>query len=360
MFTVFLLCSSLISCVEFTGYGPQGPDPSQPNLSHPGLWIANEGAFTQGQASLSFYDILEDTVYNQVFRAVNDRPLGDILQSISYYRGKAYLVVNNSRKIEVVDSITFESIATITGLSSPRQLLGHNGLLYITDLYSETIEVLDADSYESIASIASGGWTEDMVVLNEKLYVTVQQLFINNVPGSAKGLLAIDTETQQQAGFIDLPQGANSLEPDETGRIWVLCDGGLEEETGGLFRVDPLSMSIVTSIEWPSAVYSGSRLQAVANGTELYFILSDPENGLNAYDIYRMPVTAMELPTQPLIEGRGLYIYGLFVDEANDQLFYTDAVGLVQEGFVYIYDLISNESGGEYGAGIFPSQMVQH
>jgi len=354
---LMLLALWLISCVEFSGYGPQGPDPSLPNLSHPGIWIANEGAFTQGQASLSFYDRLEDTVYNNVFRAVNNRPVGDVLQSVSYYDSRAFLVVNNSRKIEVVDSITFEHLYTISGLSSPRQLVGHNGRLFITDLYSDRIEVLDADSYEQVTTIETGGWTEDMLLHNGKLYVTVQQLFINNTSGSAKGLLVLDVNALDAVGFVDLPQGANSLTLDADDQLWVLCDGGLEEEIGGLFRIDPVSLLIERSIHFPSVVYSASRLQAGSSGEQLYFILSDPENGLNAYDIYRMNLSEDELPSTPFIDGGGLYIYGLLIDDAHGQLFYTDAVGLIQEGFLYRHDLVSGQLSEIYLAGIFPSEL---
>ena len=179
-------------CIADQNPGPIGLNPEAPNLTHNGYWIANEGGFTLGQASLSFLDIVEDTLYNNVFEAINGRPLGDVLQSVNYYKGKAYLIINNSRKIEVVDSITFQSLTTITDLNSPRELIGFQNKLFITDLYSNQITVLDASNYELIDEIETGGWNSKMLIYKNQLFVTQQQIFSNNVPGNLKGLWKFD------------------------------------------------------------------------------------------------------------------------------------------------------------------------
>ena len=206
-----LLCLLCSRCIENKGFGPIGSDASLPNLTHAGLWIVNEGGFTFGQGTLSFYDLVEDSMYNNVFQGINGRPLGDVFQSISYYRGKAFLVVNNSRKIEVLDSVSFEYIHTIDDLVSPRQVLGYKNMLYVSDLFSNEIMVLDALTFEELDVIESGGWTEQMIIVQDQLYVTVQQTFQNNVPGSRKGLLSIDPDNWVVDDYIPLVQGANSM-----------------------------------------------------------------------------------------------------------------------------------------------------
>ena len=85
-----------------------------------GILISNEGNFQWGNASVSFYDEEKDTLLQDVFQSVNQRPLGDVLQSIYLDDKYAYLVVNNSGKIEVVEKHSFDLQHTISGFMSPR------------------------------------------------------------------------------------------------------------------------------------------------------------------------------------------------------------------------------------------------
>ncbi|MEZ5007500.1 MAG: hypothetical protein R2753_05010 [Chitinophagales bacterium] len=347
----------LSSCIDNKSAGPIGINPTVPNLTHPGLWIVNEGGFTFGQASLSFLDLVEDSMYNKVFEGINGRLLGDVFQSINFYKGKAYLTVNNSQKIEVVDSLTFESIATITGFNSPREIVGYQNKLFITDLYSNKMKVVDATTYAEMAVIETKGWTNKMLIHNDKLYVTVQQIFANNTPTSRKGLLIIDPITYEIDKYLALAQGANSLVLDKNNKLWVLCDGGLEEEIGGLFKIDPLAHSIETAIYFPSEEYSASSLQMNKAKDQLYFIIADPGEGIDAFDIMKMDINVTELPNETWFDGEQLYIYGFMLDEERDEFYFNNAVGLLQEGFCYKYRLSNQSFIEKYQTGIFPSEL---
>ena len=50
---------------------------------------------------------------------VNNRPLGDMVQSFSVADDKGFIVVNNSQKVEVVLLNTFKSSGCIRGILSP-------------------------------------------------------------------------------------------------------------------------------------------------------------------------------------------------------------------------------------------------
>ncbi len=85
-----------------------------------GILISHEGNFTSGNASVSYVSNDYSIVENSVFNNVNSRLLGDTAQSIAFNEGLAYIIVNVSQKIEVVDRYTFKSIATIdTGFNKP-------------------------------------------------------------------------------------------------------------------------------------------------------------------------------------------------------------------------------------------------
>jgi hypothetical protein len=116
-----LLIIFLLGCES----NPSSSDEDQiPELSFEGAFIANEGNFQQGNASLSYYDAGQGKMYNNVFKNTNDRDLGDVANSICIRDSLAYLVINNSDKIEAISINSFKSAKTISlpAGSSPRHI----------------------------------------------------------------------------------------------------------------------------------------------------------------------------------------------------------------------------------------------
>src|SRR4051812_49296144 len=88
-----------------------------------GVFVTNEGNFMGGNAKVSFYRYSDQTTVEDLFHPVNARQFSDVCQSMSIINGNAYLVVNNSGKIEVVTTIYLRSIGSISGFVSPRYIL---------------------------------------------------------------------------------------------------------------------------------------------------------------------------------------------------------------------------------------------
>src|SRR5665648_62997 len=104
----------VVSCTKISN------NPTGSFLTGSGVFILNEGNFRWGNGSLSFYSYDSSKIYNDLFHTINGRPLGDVPNSMKTIGDKAYIVVNNSGKIEVINSNTLESLTTINGLISPR------------------------------------------------------------------------------------------------------------------------------------------------------------------------------------------------------------------------------------------------
>ena len=91
--------------------------------SDEGFFVVNEGNYTWGNASLSFYNYRTGLIENQVFYRVNNIPLGDVALHMQIYKNKGFIVVNNSGKIYVINPFTFQYLGSIQGFTSPRNLI---------------------------------------------------------------------------------------------------------------------------------------------------------------------------------------------------------------------------------------------
>jgi len=297
-----------------------------------GVLIANEGNFQWGNASVSFYDAEKDTIYQEVFQGVNQRPLGDVLQSVTLSDDKAYLVLNNSGKVEVVDKNSFELEITISGFISPRyiQIVSPNKA-YVSDLYSDKIAVIDLHSNEISAYIPCEGWTEEMVQIGDLVYVA--NLEFNHIG-------VIDIHNDVIVDRIPVSTSINSLKKDRQNRLWL---SGQENGDGLVLCMDPKTSNILHSYviegEDPSELFLSEA------GNDVYF-LSD--------GVWHINVNVDEVSAIPIIPAEGKLFYGLFVHD--DKIYIADAINYVQKGTVWVYDLQRNLLD-QWEAGMIPSEF---
>ena len=131
--------------------------PQMPDSNLVGMFIANEGNFQWGNASLSFYNPASGLVQTDIYKANNGKGIGDVLQSICSFQDKLYLVVNNSQKISVLNAKTWKEIHTITGFNSPRYFLPVNTQkAYVSDLYENAVYVLNLNTQQMGLLIGGG------------------------------------------------------------------------------------------------------------------------------------------------------------------------------------------------------------
>ena len=101
-----------------------GPTHSSPaNIDQYNILVGCEGNFGMGNGSVSAYDMVNNQVTNNYFYQVNGYTLGDVVQSIEKINGNIYIVVNNSGKIEVIDTANFETQSVITAQSELERVL---------------------------------------------------------------------------------------------------------------------------------------------------------------------------------------------------------------------------------------------
>jgi len=289
-----------------------------------GLFIVNEGTFGYGNASLHHINLENDSLNNNedLFKPNNNRPLGDIFQSMTLINNNAWLVVNNSGKIEVINPETSKSLATIKNLKSPRYALEVSpGKVYVTDIYSNSISIIDVNSFTKTGEIKCNGWTEELLLYQNKVWVTNH---------NSTYLYLINPITDQITDSVNLAYGGSSLLGDNDGKIWVLCSGDvLKNKTGGLFCLNPTTFKIEKQLLFISSSFNPVKLNQNPTNDSLYFI----NNG-----IYGFPKTASILPDNPFVtQPSNSAFYGLTIQPSTGNIFVGDAGDYVSRGNIRMY-----------------------
>ncbi|MFB6258386.1 MAG: DUF5074 domain-containing protein [Flavobacteriales bacterium] len=317
----FLLLFLFSSC-EKEEIGPQYVDElggERVITGKEALYVVNEGNFQSGNASLTRIIPSSGNVTQRVFEKWTGRSLGDVGQSFARYDGKYLLVVNNSGKIEVVSAgPDRREIGTISGMTSPRYFLGISPSKgYVTDLYADRIHIVNPRSLQVTGSIPTDGWCE-------AIHKSEGKVFVTNMDHGR--LDVIDPAQDAIVDSLMLAEQPNSMVEDANGKLWVLCDGGFEEEKARLYRIDPQSLQVEASFEFPDITMSPKNLTLSPDRGTLYFL----QEG-----IYRMDIQANALPQTPLItEGQGQF-YNIEVAGDQEWIFVTDAKDYVQKGALY-------------------------
>jgi hypothetical protein len=313
-----------------------------------GIFIINEGNYNWGNASVTFLDNKDNLVVQDIFTKSNSRSLGDVAESMTIAGNYGYLLVNNSNKIEVVNLKDFKSVTTITGLHSPRYMqIIDSTKAYATNLQNY-ISIINLKTNTVTGTIPTTSWTENLIRFNK--YVLVTSIGHFNEPTALRKaqVLVIDTETDAIVDSIQSGKEPIGIVIDKKEKVWVLCSGGYDNfEAPSLIRINPELRIIEKVFTFPDPQDTPSRLCINPTGDTVYFLKGG---------VYQMPVTAAELPTQPLISADGRHFYGLNVHPVTGRIYISDARDYVQNGAAYQYT-VHGTLVREYVAGRIPGSF---
>ena len=315
-----------------------------------GVIIVNEGNFLDADGSLSFYDQDDNEVINNVYsQANNGAALGDVVQSVWVHDNKAYIIVNNSNKIEVVNSNTMEKITSIQA-NYPRYMTVANGKGYVTqwgeNFGAPSVLVIDLSTNAITKTISTEAGSEQIVTANNKVYVS------NNWTNS---ISVIDPFTDAiKTTIITDYYGISGLTIDANNNVWGVYEGssdwttGEEFNDGAFVRVNTADDFVDLSLSLEMNIGRNITMDATRN-VLLYY------KGTNAYAVN---VSATEFEAIQIIdEPNAISFYGIGVDPSNGDIYLADSKGFQGNGSIYRYSLTGTKIES-FDAGRGPNGFV--
>ncbi|GAB3199036.1 YVTN family beta-propeller protein [Pontibacter aydingkolensis] len=351
-----LLTAAVLSVISlsFTSCDNEDSGPSGAYAEN-GVFVVNEGNFGYPTSSLSYYNKGTQEVQNNIFKKENqDRPLGDVAQSMAFHGDRAFIVVNNSNKIEVVNRYTFKSEGVIEGLSGPRYFVALNGNKgYVTEWLPSNpdwsynngrVSVIDLNTFTVLKTIQVGLQPEKLLIAGGKVYVT-------NSGGST--ITVISTVTDAIEKNISVTHGPNSLVLDKNNALWVLSSGFKNWQAdpstysaAALTKIITTANEVTGTYTFPEVSAGASKLVQSGAKDALYYSYGGK--------VYRQPIASESLSHTMVIDKN---FYGIGVDPETGYIYGGDANGFTGDGTVYVYNTEGTKVT-EFRVGIAPNGFV--
>lgn len=331
-----------------------------------GAYVVNSGnMYSNIESSLTAIDYASSTATQGVFRAANNRSLGNTANDGIVYGNKIYLAVDKENTIEVIDKTTKKSIRQIktTELlgnaegAEPRHVIAGGGYVFFST-YGGYVAAVDTTSFALQKKWQVGNYPEGLVFGNGTLYVAnsnygagggnISCINLSNDNVETKNIEGVNNPTSiyyasGRVYVIDNPVYGPAPDYATTGenalRVVLFDKGKSQKVADGNYAV------CVT----PGAI---TRMQAAH---PYFYVLNAPYGGTPSVSVVVpgstdvQTVTLSEMPVSPC---------GIFADPLNGHIFvlsykmgdkgYADYNG---NGYVVEYDSTGKKQH-EYETGV--------
>lgn len=305
-----------------------------------GIIILNQGGYLAGNAGLSYLSNDFGTLQNDIFSTSNQSALlGDTGQDVGLNEQYAYVVLNGSNKIKVINRYTFKLVTTISSnLNNPRYVAFSNGKMYVTNWGSA---LSTSDDYVAVYNIADNAFVANIPVAEgpERILVNAGKIYVAHKGGYGYGntISVLNPATNTLVTTIvvgDLPDTMRVVGND----LFVICSGKpsyTQAETAGkLTKINLLTNTVTSTLLFPTTSHPANL--DLYNNSFYYTVASE---------IYSTSPTATTLPTAPIFTTTPQGAYGIYSFEVeNNKIFIGDAGNYSANGKVYVYSLTGSLS----------------
>jgi hypothetical protein len=302
-----------------------------------GVFVVNEGNFSQNNGAISFLLREKTTADADIFSKVNGTTLKGGVQDYASLGETGLILVDNNAagmdKVELVNANTFQSIGTIGApdIENPREVVISANKAYVS-CWGTNADFSFSTGYIAIIDIAGKKVTKKINILGgpENLVFATGKLYVGTVSyGGGTKLTVIDTNTETIAKEITLDGAATPIGIDANGKLWA--GAGIK-----VSRIDPASYAVETSLPIGTDATKEAGNYAMTNDLKsILFTLSYFQAGATRGETYKFNITDSQVNlANPLIRR---VFTGLAVDPSQGLIYAGVTPSYAQAGYTIRY-----------------------
>ncbi|MBM4176364.1 MAG: hypothetical protein FJ213_09355 [Ignavibacteria bacterium] len=319
----------LLSTLIFSCSKKNNPIDDDWKVFNDGIYILNEGIYGRNNSEVSHYNLKTNKVIDNFYSSANGKSIGDNANSLFFFDGKAFIAVDASNKIEVMNLVDGKSLGLIDlgAKGSPREIFILNSTRgFVTSFSKNAVIEFNPKTLSVSREIPVGKFPEGIVYKENKLFVANSDL------GSGTTVSVIDINTNNVVKTISVGRNPRMISLSNDGKIFVGCSGDFFDANyiSGFYMIDPGSLAVVDSIK---LAYHPQDFTISKNNT-LYYI--------NDKGVGRINLAAKSVDTVFIFGATVNDIFGipyaLTFDEITEQLYVSNPKDFSQNGEIKVFN----------------------
>lgn len=312
-----------------------------------GIYLVNQGNQGSNKARLDFLNFHNGFYIRDVFTEYNPevvKGLGDTGNDVQVYKGKVFVVVNGSHKVEIMDAYSMKRLAQVD-VPNCRFIAFDGNCAYVTSYVAKDKEALktqkgalyciDLDTYKVTGQVNVGYQPEQLVIRDGKAYVANSGGYVANYDNTVS---VVDLKSMKVEYNIEVAVNLQLMLVDADGTIWVSSIGNYNDVSSTLNYLvkkgDKYELGGSVNVPVSSMALAGDKIYVIGSTyTPPTWALTTTYNIVN--------VKTRELESGSFItdgtESDITTAFTVTVNPGNGDIYVTDAKDYVSSGTLHCY-----------------------
>lgn len=312
-----------------------------------GIYLVNQGNQGSNKARLDFLNFHNGFYIRDVFTEYNPevvKGLGDTGNDVQVYKGKVFVAVNGSHKVEIMDAYSMKRLAQVD-VPNCRFIAFDGNCAYVTSYVAKDKETLktqkgalyriDLDTYKVTGQVTVGYQPEQLVIMDGKAYVANSGGY---VAGYDDTVSVVDLKSMKVEYDIKVAVNLELMLVDADGVIWVSSRGNYGDVSSTLNYLvkkgDKYELGGSVNVPVSSMALAGDKIYVIGS------TYTPPAWALTTtYNIVNVKTRKLESGSF-ITDGTESDIATAFtvtVNPGNGDIYVTDAKDYVSSGTLHCY-----------------------